>query len=146
MFNIDPEFLFQISTIFVMPFWIAMAFFPRHNRIVNVIRSPWIIIVPAIFYLILALPIVGDILIAVSVPNLDALVELLATPLGTTISWMHFLAFDLFVGRWIYLDAHDRSISPIIIAPILFLTLMLGPVGYLTYMILRTILSRNVTS
>ncbi|MEO1286431.1 MAG: ABA4-like family protein [Chloroflexota bacterium] len=147
LFNLDPAFFFQISTLFVMPFWFVMAFLPRWKPIVRAIRSPWIAIVPAIFYVILVLPGVVDVIIAVSMPDINALAAILGTPLGTAISWMHFLAFDLFVGRWIYLDAIDRHIHPIIITPILFFTLMLGPVGYILYMIVHQInIMRKSTS
>ncbi len=147
LFNLGPAFLFQISSFFVMPFWLVMAFLPRWQPIVYVIRSPWIAIVPAIFYIILVLPGVVDVIIAVSVPDINALAAILGTPLGTAISWMHFLAFDLFVGRWIYLDAIERHIPPVIIAPILFFTLMLGPVGYILYLIVRQInIMRKSTS
>ena len=46
----------------------------------------------------------------------------------------HFLAFDLFVGRWEYLDARERQLTHWLLAPCLFLTLMLGPLGLLAYL------------
>jgi hypothetical protein len=51
---------------------------------------------------------------------------------------VHFLAFDLFVGRWIYLDSQERRISAWLVAPVLFLTLMLGPAGFLLYLAVRS--------
>jgi hypothetical protein len=63
----------------------------------------------------------------------------MGSPAGATIAWVHFLAFDLFVGRWIYLDSQQRRISAWLMAPVLFLTLMLGPVGFLFYLIVRAL-------
>jgi hypothetical protein len=63
----------------------------------------------------------------------------LGSPAGATIAWVHFLAFDLFVGRWIYLDSQDRRISAWLMAPVLFLTLMLGPAGFLFYLVVRSV-------
>jgi len=62
---------------------------------------------------------------------------LLGVPAGATVAWLHFLAFDLFVGRWIYLDGRERGITSWVMAPVLFLTLMLGPCGFLLYLIAR---------
>ena len=58
-------------------------------------------------------------------------------PDGATIGWVHFLAFDVFVARWAYLDSQARSLSAWLMAPVLFLTLMLGPMGLLVYLVLR---------
>jgi hypothetical protein len=58
-------------------------------------------------------------------------------PYFATLAWAHFLAFDLFVGRWIYLDSRERGSSAGLVAPALLLTLMLGPIGFLLYLALR---------
>jgi len=59
---------------------------------------------------------------------------------------VHFLAFDLFVGRWIYLDSRRRQVSPWLMAPLLFLTLMLGPAGLLLYLAVRPVSSAGVSA
>jgi hypothetical protein len=83
------------------------------------------------------LPRLGEIWPAVSRPTLSGVATLLGSPAGASIAWVHFLAFDLFVGRWIYLDSQERGVRAWLMAPILFLTLMLGPVGFLLYLIMR---------
>ncbi|MFQ3592420.1 MAG: abscisic acid-deficient protein Aba4 family protein, partial [Gemmataceae bacterium] len=47
------------------------------------------------------------------------------------------LTFDLFVGRWIYLDSRERGVSVWLTGPCLFLTLMFGPLGLLGYLGVR---------
>src|SRR5262249_13308117 len=74
---------------------------------------------------------------AVSRPELSGVAALLGSPIGATIAWLHFLAFDLFVGRWIYLDSRERGITAWSMGPVLFLTLMMGPCGFLLYLIVR---------
>jgi len=73
----------------------------------------------------------------VSIPELSGVAALLGSPLGATIGWLHFLVFDLFVGRWMYLDSRDRAIPAWVMTPVLFLTLMLGPCGFLLYLLVR---------
>ncbi|MCC5929312.1 MAG: DUF4281 domain-containing protein [Cyclobacteriaceae bacterium] len=53
--------------------------------------------------------------------------------------WIHYLAFDLFVGIWITKDAWDRNISRWLVFPCLLLTFMLGPAGLLVYFVIRGI-------
>ena len=67
------------------------------------------------------------------------------TPEGATIAWAHFLAFDLFVGRWVYLDARRLGISAWIGSPILFLVLMIGPAGFLLYVLARLVKTRSLS-
>jgi hypothetical protein len=94
---------------------------------------------PALLYAALVLPRLREIWPAVVRPTLSGVAALLGSPAGATIAWVHFLAFDLFVGRWIYLDSQDRQISAWLMAPVLFLTLMLGPAGFLLYLIVRSV-------
>ena len=56
---------------------------------------------------------------------------------GIVIGWVHYLAFDLFVGIWVARDADDKEFSRIIQAPILFLTFMAGPVGLFLWLLIR---------
>jgi hypothetical protein len=45
--------------------------------------------------------------------------------------WLHYLAFDLFVGLWIAERADARGLDRFIQAPLLFATFMFGPIGLL---------------
>lgn len=103
-------------------------------------QSPMVSTAPAILYAALVLPRLGEIWPVVSRPTLNEVVALLGSPAGATIAWVHFLAFDLFVGRWIYLDGQERRVSSWLMAPVLFLTLMLGPAGFLLYLVVRSVL------
>jgi Domain of unknown function (DUF4281) len=131
------EALFNISGLFVLPFWILMIAAPHWRVTLRLLKSPVVIIAPVIPYLILVLPQIGTLLPKVVSPQLAEISALLGTPEGATIAWMHFLAFDLFVGRWAYLDSRERGISAWLMAPILFFILMLGPLGFLLYLVVR---------
>jgi Domain of unknown function (DUF4281) len=52
--------------------------------------------------------------------------------------WVHYLAFDLFVGCWEVIDAQQRGIKHLLVVPCLVLTFMFGPAGLLLYFLLRT--------
>ena len=51
--------------------------------------------------------------------------------------WVHYLAFDLFIGAWETRDAMARGVPRLLLAPCLVLTFMLGPIGLLCYHVLR---------
>lgn len=54
-----------------------------------------------------------------------------------TAGWLHYLAFDLFVGTWIARDGAARSVPALLILPCLPLTFIFGPTGLLLYLVLR---------
>ena len=56
---------------------------------------------------------------------------------GVTIGWIHYLAFDLFVGLWIARDADGKGFSRLVQAPILVATFLAGPVGLLLWLAIR---------
>lgn len=126
--------VFDWSFLLVVPFWGLMILAPRWHVTRRVIASPWIAVGPALIYLALVLPVVADVLPLVASPALDEIAVLLGSPRGATLAWQHFLAFDLLVARLIYLDAAPRGVPAWQLAPILLLTLLLGPIGYLLHL------------
>jgi len=51
--------------------------------------------------------------------------------------WVHYLAFDLFVGAWEVRDAQRRGVHHLLVIPCLLATFMAGPAGLVLYLILR---------
>lgn len=52
--------------------------------------------------------------------------------------WIHYLAFDLFIGGWIARQADGLDVSRVLQAPVLAATFLFGPVGLLLFLALRT--------
>ena len=139
------ETLFSLSNLLIMPFWALMILLPHWRWTQRIMRSPLVSVAPALVYAALVLPQAGALLVALARPTLGGVAALLGTPAGAMIGWAHFLAFDLFVGRWAYLDSRERQISAWLMAPILFLILMLGPLGFLIYLATRAVYQRYNT-
>src|SRR5215470_2787038 len=131
------ETLFKLSGLMVLPFWGLMIFLPGRRVTQRLMSSPMVCATPAAFYAALVIPRFAEVWRAVSSPELSGVAAILGSPAGAMIGWLHFLAFDLFVGRWIYLDSRERGVTAWVTAPALFLTLMLGPCGFLLYLIAR---------
>ncbi|MEM9461171.1 MAG: ABA4-like family protein [Myxococcota bacterium] len=129
--------LFSASSLLVMPQWLMMVFAPKWRVTMTVMRSPLVVLPAALLYAALVIPMMVEALPVLAQPKLQTIASMLGTPAGATVGWIHFLAFDLFVGRWIYLDAHEHGRSPWLVSPILALTLMFGPLGLAIYVGLR---------
>ena len=75
--------------------------------------------------------------------TLPGVMALFDTRGGATIGWIHYLAFDLFVGIWIARDADRRGMNRILQVPVLLLVFLFGPMGLLLYIILRQIVGQK---
>ena len=119
--------LFRGLNLVVMPVWLAMIVAPRSSLTARIVRwSDGLLAGLAAAYAVQlglsvatsdAKPDFGDV---------SALRSALATPGGFLTGWTHFLAFDLFVGRWIWRTSLDEGRGARLA---LFLTLMAGPAG-----------------
>lgn len=48
--------------------------------------------------------------------------------------WLHYLAFDLFVGAWIVRSARERGVPFLLVVPCLAATFLFGPAGFAAYL------------
>ena len=135
--------VFQASSLLVAPFWLMMIFVPHWKWTRRIIASPLVIVPAAVLYLILIFPIIPEVILVVMNPSLPDVAALLSTDVGATIAWAHFLTLDLFAGRWIYLDSRERKITAWLMGPLLFVVLMLAPIGMLLYWIVRSVYERR---
>ena len=60
------------------------------------------------------------------------------------VGWIHYLAFDLFIGAWEVRDARRLKIPHLAVLPCLVLTFLIGPVGLLLYLLIRVILRKEI--
>ncbi len=58
--------------------------------------------------------------------------------------WVHYLAFDLFLGAWAVRTARAEGIPHWAVVPCLALIFLFGPAGLLAFAILRFTLTRKV--
>jgi len=120
-----------------MPFWLLMIFAPKWSFTKKIIGSLWIVVPIALLYAVLIIPQASALLPQLANPTLNTIASGLGTPEGATVGWIHFLAFDLFVGRWAYLDSRAKSLNIWMTGIALFFILMMGPFGLLLYLALR---------
>jgi ABA4-like protein len=131
-------FLFTLTFAVAAPFWVLMIVLPRWGWTARIVGSPLIVLPALVIYAVLVIPALGDVLPAVASPTLGGVRDLLGTADGAAAGWAHMIAFDLFVGRWAWLDSRERGVPALVMAPVLLLTILLGPLGLLCYLGLRT--------
>ncbi|WP_019903503.1 ABA4-like family protein [Methylobacterium sp. 77] len=68
--------------------------------------------------------------------SIAAVRSLFANDHALTAGWIHYLAFDLFVGTWIARTGTVAGRSPLLILPCLVLTFLVGPAGLLLALVI----------
>jgi Domain of unknown function (DUF4281) len=137
---VSPQALFALAFPLAVPFWALMIFAPGWSWTRRIIASPLIVVPPLLVYVALLVPQFAAFAGPVVSADLPGLAAVLGTPAGAAAIWAHAIGFDLFVGRWMYLDSREREVHPLVMAPILVLTILLSPLGLLAYLALRTLL------
>jgi len=136
------ESLYSLTNGWALTGWVALAFLPRSPRILSAILYAGVALL-CLTYAILLGGLTfggwdaGGPQAAVDFTSLSGVMALFATKGGTVVGWTHYLAFDLFAGMWIARDADQKGFSRIVQLPFLFLTLMVGPVGLLAWLVTR---------
>lgn len=129
--------LFQLSFYVAAPFWALMILAPTWRVTRAICGTPFIVLPTVAIEIILLIPIFPDFWSVVSNPSLEGLQNLVTSPEALTALWAQILAWDLFLGRWIYLDSRDLAISPFLMAPVLIFTVLLSPLAFPAYLLLR---------
>ena len=136
------DLIFTIANTSAIPFWLLLAFAPRNEMIMKIILYGGVGLL-SLTYALIIVPLMTGMIDGgggAGSPDMSSLAgvqALLSSDGGATIGWLHYLAFDLFVGVWIARNADRYGFGRIIQIPILFFTLMLGPLGLTLYLLLR---------
>ena len=69
--------------------------------------------------------------------TLSGVAALFSNPWLLLAGWVHYLAFDLFIGSWQVRDSKQHGIPHLLTVPCLILTFFLGPAGLLLYFLIR---------
>ena len=134
---VSAESLFSIANQLAAVGWLLMIVVPNWKVTQMAVRSGLLPVALAIGY---------SILIAVfwrqgegGFDSLPAVMALFQHPSILLAGWVHYLAFDLFVGIWELSDAQRRRLPHLLVIPSLFLTFLFGPAGLLLYLVTRTV-------
>lgn len=132
------DILFQLGSLIVLPGWLALAvaaFWARPRPHLIAVARIAIPAVLAVAYI--ALLALGHAAFRDGGFNSIAQVRaLFANDDALTAGWLHYLAFDLFVGAWIVERGTLRGLHGLFLLPCLILTFLFGPAGYLLFLLL----------
>ena len=132
--------IFSGANLFAIVAWVALIFLPRWPALLAALLYAGVGLLALLYAVLFVGLISGGIETGVEGGNfttIEGVRTLFSSDPGLVLGWVHYLAFDLFVGIWIARDADAKGYSRILQAPILFATFMAGPFGLLIWLILR---------
>ena len=138
----SPEQLFSLCGLLVLPGWLLLVFLPRWGWGARLVCPVVIPLLLALVYLWLVATTFGR--TPGDFNSLDGVAQLFQNPRALLAGWIHYLAFDLFIGSWEVRDAQRVGLHHLLVVPCLALTFLFGPVGLLLYFILRAALRRKL--
>jgi len=133
--------LFKITNVVALVGWALMIFVPHHRLSRNFVQMGIIPVVAALVYFIVAIFTFGD--AEGDFSSIEGLRSLFENDYALLAGWVHYLVFDQWVGLWETYNARKLGIKHVYIIPCLILTLMMGPVGLLSYLLLRSVLLKK---
>jgi hypothetical protein len=127
--------VFSLAGLVAMAGWLALALAPLRPRLAQAVAT---FVVPAVIGLAYAGLIArywGE--APGGFGSLDEVGALFGHRGVLLAGWLHYLAFDLFVGAWEVREARRVGLPHWQILPALALTFLFGPIGLLVFLALR---------
>ena len=137
------ETLFSLTNGWAMVGWVILALLPRKPFLLTFVFYHVIAMLCLAYAIMLGGLVTGQFDAGGGTPGtmdfttLAGVMALFDSKGGAVIGWTHYLAFDLFTGLWIARDADAKGFNRFVQFPILFATLMVGPVGLLIWLVVR---------
>ena len=135
------ESIFGICNLIAMTGWLLLSVAPRWRWTHLMVSAGLIPLLLGLIYFYLIVRYFGT--AEGGFGSLSDVMKLFSDPNAVLAGWIHYLAFDLFVGSWELRDGQYHQISHWLLLPCLFLTFMFGPVGLVCYFIIRWVKTKK---
>lgn len=129
------ELIFSIANMVALAGWLLMAIGPGWTITRRIVLSGILPLLLSVVYLVLIILFFGR--SEGGFGTLPDVMKLFTNEWAMLAGWIHYLAFDMFIGAWEVKDAREKGVSHLLVIPCLVLTFLLGPIGLLLYHIIR---------
>jgi hypothetical protein len=139
------DLLFVIANLVALAGWTALLLAPPGpHRLVGFARIAGVLL--ALAYLLLFIVNARAAGVLAGDYSLDGIGAFFAVPELRLVGWVHYLAFDLWVGSWEVEEAGRSGMRRAALIPCLILTFLVGPIGLLLFLGLRRAQGRRTAS
>jgi hypothetical protein len=138
----NAESVFSIANLIALAGWLVLIFMGRHRWVHAFVSAAILPLLLSILYTALLVTHWGE--TKGGFGSLAGVQVLFSNEWLLLAGWVHYLAFDLFVGSWEMRDGQRHRISHLVMIPCLILTFLFGPAGLLAYAVVRTLAVRKL--
>lgn len=139
----DADAVFSAASSLAMLGWLALAVSPARARWAGAARRFAGRAVPLVLAVVYVVLFARQGMADGGYGSLAEVRRLFAVPELLTAGWVHYLAFDLFVGAWIAERSAALGLPHLVVLPLLALTFLFGPAGWLAFMALQAVVLRR---
>ena len=142
--EISPSTMYLVLNLGILPFWALLILMPRAkitDTLVHSVMMPLILGVTYAWLLATALSLPAP--DGAGFSSLEGLMKLFTVEMALVAAWSHYIVFDLFVGAWEARDAQRVGMNHLLLVPCLVLTLLVGPIGLLAYIMIRGLTGKS---
>ena len=137
----SPHQLFSVASALAMGGWLVLAFTPKSNVAEALVYRAGLPLGFSVLYavaLATAGPVPGG-----GFGSIEQVRALFASDWALLAGWVHYLAFDLYIGGILSRKMDEQRFAPWLRLPILFMTFMFGPVGLLLHSVAARLKKRT---
>jgi hypothetical protein len=131
--------LFQAASAAVIPGWVLLIFVPRWKRTQAVVTALAVLLAACYTFFFFR----NFFSTQGSFATLESVRAMFSSRVVMLVGWIHYLCFDLLIGAWEAREGARLGIPRMVTGPCLVLTLMLGPLGLLAFLIARLLYARQ---
>jgi hypothetical protein len=129
----SAEFVFSLANPFALLGWAILVFsvFRKNDWLRDTIAGFWWPLALSLLYFLLILLFFGK-----ADGGFDTLANvkmLFTSDWAALAGWVHYLAFDLFIGAWIARQVMTRGMNRLWLVPLLPAAFLFGPIGLVGY-------------
>ena len=133
----------------VLPFWLILIFFPTSNLSRYFVTSIFpIFILSGTYIFLLYKSYLNSYDFGSNFSlymGIDDTTDLFSNKNFLMMFWIHFISINLFTGGWIVKDSQKFVINKFLISIPLIITYLIGPLGLLTYWLIRIFYAKNIS-
>jgi len=135
--------VFQFANTIAMLMWVLMILLPNWKWTRFLVDYKLVpILLSGLYIIYIVQSVQGG--CSMDFSSLESVKKLFTIKIAVLAGWLHYLAFNLVVGMWILDQNRVLKINHLILVPCLLGAFMFGPVGFLLYMIVRSIRLKSV--
>lgn len=133
----NPHSLYPVFNFGILVPWALLVFAPRWRWTKTLVHGAFVPAALCLAYGAMLIALWGSMPPDANGASLASAMRMFSVPWLALLCWLHYLAFDLFVGAWQARDAARRGIPHLMVAPCLVVTCFFGPLGLLLYLVVR---------